>query len=76
MSKEKKIEKIIDTYKSMLSILVVSLFGMIAYLFVNVDSMSSLKIAILIGGIVLDCVAIGIGVWLYIRNLNELEKLE
>ncbi len=76
MSKEKKIEKIIDTYKSMLSILVVSLFGMIAYLFVNVDSMSSLKIAILIGGIVLGCVAISIGVWLYIRNLNELEKIE
>ena len=75
MSKEKKVEKIIDTYKSLLSILIISLFGMIAYLFVNVDSMSFLKLAILIGGIAFCCVAIGIGVWLYVKNLNELEKL-
>lgn len=75
MSKKEKTDKLIDAYKSLLSILVVSLFGMIAFLFINVENLSNLKIITLICGIIVVLVAIGIVVWQYIRNLNELEEM-
>ena len=51
MSREKKVEKSVDFYKGILSIFVVSLFGMIAYLYMYIDSLSMLKIIVLIAGI-------------------------
>lgn len=73
MSKSKKIEKIIDTYKNLLSILIVALFGMVAFLFVNADIMSIFKIVLLVLGIIFDCIIIAIVVWQYVKNLNILE---
>lgn len=73
MSKSKKIEKIIDTYKNLLSILIVALFGMVAFLFVNADIMSVFKIVLLVLGIIFDCIIIAIVVWQYVKNLNILE---
>ena len=75
MSREKKVEKSIDFYKGILSIFVISLFSMIAFLFINTESLSTIKICILIGGIVVMAIAIVIVAFLYFKYLNEMEKL-
>lgn len=74
MSREKKVEKSVDFYKGILSIFVVSLFGMIAYLYMYIDSLSMLKIIVLIAGILVMAIsALAIG-WVCIKYLDELEK--
>lgn len=74
MSREKKVEKSVDFYKGILSIFVVSLFGMIAYLYMYIDSLSMLKIIVLIAGILVIAIsALAIG-WVCIKYLDELEK--
>ena len=75
MSREKKVEKSIDFYKGILSIFVISLFSMIAFLFINTESLSMIKIYILISGIVVMAIAIVIVAFLYFKYLNEMEKL-
>ena len=75
MSREKKVEKSIDFYKGILSIFVISLFSMIAFLFINTESLSMVKIYILISGIVVMAIAIVIVAFLYFKYLNEMEKL-
>ena len=75
MSREKKVEKSVDFYKGILSIFVVSLFSMIAYLFINTESLSMMKVYVLISGIVVISVGIIAVALLYFKYLNELEKL-
>ena len=75
MSREKKVEKSVDFYKGILSIFVVSLFSMIAYLFINTESLSMTKVYVLISGLVVISVGIIAVALLYFKYLNELEKL-
>ncbi len=75
MSKKAKIEKSIDGLKSLLSILILSLFGMIAFFFINSDNLSTIKIYILSAGIAVCGVAVVAVMWIYIRYLNALEDL-
>mgnify|MGYP000089836808 FL=1 len=74
MSREKKVEKSVDFYKGILSIFVVSLFGMIAYLYMYIDSLSMLKIIVLIAGILVMAISALIIGWVCIKYLDELEK--
>lgn len=75
MSKKVRVKKTIDLYKIPLSALLVALFGMIAFLFVNSDNLSNFKLAVIIVGIVLNCVAMSAMIWHYIINLNRMEDL-
>ena len=75
MSREKKVEKSIDFYKGILSIFIVSLFSMIAFLFINTESLPAMKFYILISGIVVISIGIVIVALLYFKYLNELEKM-
>ena len=76
MSREKKVEKSLDFYKGILSIFVVSLFGMIAYLYIYIyiDSLSMLKIIVLIAGILVIAISALVIGWVCIKYLDELEK--
>lgn len=75
MGKLERIKAIIDLYKTLLPVLLVALFGMIAFLFVNSDNLSNFKLAVIIVGIVLNCVAMSAMIWHYIINLNRMEDL-
>ena len=75
MSRKARVEKTIDLYKIPLSALIVALFGMIAFLFVNAEKLPIFKLCALIGGIVLVAVAIGVIVWQCVKNLKKLEDL-
>ena len=76
MSKKEKTDKLIDAYKNLLSILIVALFGMVAFLFINADNLSALKISVLVCGIVFMLIIVGIVVWQYIKNLNRLGEMD
>lgn len=75
MGKLERIKAILDLYKTLLPVLLVALFGMIAFLFVNIDNISNFKLAVISVGIVLNCVAIVGIIWHYMNNLNRLEDL-
>ena len=75
MSKKVRVEKTIDLHKIPLSALIVALFGMIAFAFVNAEKLPIFKLCALIGGIILVATAIGIIVWQCVKNLKKLEDL-
>ena len=75
MGKLERIKAILDLYKTLLPVLLVALFGMIAFLFVNIDNISNFKLAVISVGIMLNCVAIVGIIWHYMNNLNRLEDL-
>ena len=56
-------------------ILLVALFGMFAFLFVNSDNLSNFKIAVIGIGIELDFIVMAGMVWHYIINIDKLEDL-
>ncbi|CAM3396863.1 hypothetical protein [Helicobacter labetoulli] len=73
MSKKVRVEKTI--YKIPLFTLIVALFGMFAFLFVNSDNLSNFKIAVIDIGIELDFIVMAGMVWHYIINIDKLEDL-
>lgn len=75
MGKLERIKAIIDLYKTLLPVLLVALFGMFAFLFVNSDSLSNFKIAVIGIGIELDFIVMAGMVWHYIINIDKLEDL-
>ena len=74
LSREKKVEKSLDFYKGILSVFLVSLCGMIAYLFVYADSLSRLKVCLIAAGIVAVAVIVALVFRLCCKYLDELEK--
>mgnify|MGYP006934529828 CR=1 FL=1 len=74
MSREKKVEKSLDFYKGILSVFLLSLCGMIAYLFVYADSLSKLKVYLLVAGIGVVAVLVALVFYLCVKYLNELER--
>ena len=75
MGKLERIKAILDLYKTLLPVLLVALFGMFAFLFVNSDSLSNFKIAVIGIGIELDFIVMAGMVWHYIINIDKLEDL-
>ena len=70
MSREKKVEKSLDFYKGILSIFVVSLFGMIAHLYMYIEFIYA-KNHRFDSWHTCDALVVG---WVCIKDLNELEK--
>ena len=60
MSKKVRVKKTIDLYKIPLSALIVALFGMIAFAFVNAEKLPIFKLCALIGRIAIVATAIGV----------------
>lgn len=75
MGKLERIKAILDLYKTLLPVLLVALFGMFAFLFVNSDNLSNFKIAVIGIGIELDFIVMAGMVWHYIINIDKLEDL-
>ena len=75
MGKLERIKAIIDLYKTLLPVLLVALFGMFAFLFVNSDNLSNFKIVVIGIGIELDFIVMAGMVWHYIINIDKLEDL-
>lgn len=75
MSRIEKNKTIIDLLKSVLITLLVALFGMASYLFLNFDNLSFVKIMIVFVAIILDCVIMGFGVKILLKKISELENL-
>lgn len=75
MSKLDKTKTIIDLLKSIIITLIVGLFGMISYVFINIDILT-LKQIILIGvAIVFDIIVLTYLTNLIVKKINELEEL-
>ena len=74
MSREKKVEKSLDFSKGILSVFLLSLCGMIAYPFVYADSLSKLKVYLLVAGIGVVAVLVALVFYLCVKYLNELER--
>ena len=65
-----------ENYRTAMPVLLVALFGMIAYLYINVETLSVAKITILGGGILIISVIFGLYTWKNIKDLNELEEMD
>ncbi|ASM38265.1 hypothetical protein CSPARA_0678 [Campylobacter sputorum bv. paraureolyticus LMG 11764] len=70
-----KIKFYIDLLKSVLVTLLVALFGMASYLFLNFDNLSFMKSLVVLVVIVTDCIILGFGTKVIIKKINELEDL-
>jgi len=75
MSKLEKIKTQIDFLKSILFTLVVSLFGMLSYIVVNLEKISFGQAIITIIGIVVDLILLFIAIKYTLRKIDELEGL-
>lgn len=75
MSKIDKNKTYIDLLKSVLVTLLVALFGMASYLFLNFDNLSFMKSLVVLVAIVTDCIILGFGTKVIIKKINELEDL-
>lgn len=64
-----------ENYRTAMPVFLVALFGMIAYLFINVNDLSAVKIVILAFGIVAVAVILVVLTLRNLKDLNELEEL-
>ena len=75
MSKLDKTKKIIDLLKSIIITLLVVLFGMVSYSFINIDKLSTLQLIIIGVAIIFNIIVLSIIGKVIIRKVNELEEL-
>lgn len=64
-----------ENYRAVLPVLLVALFGMIAYLYINADDLSTLKIVILALGIAVVVFSTAFLTFLNFKHLKELEEM-
>lgn len=64
-----------ENYRTAMPVLLVALFGMIAYLYINAETLSVIKIIILGAGILIVSIVFGLYTWKNIKDLNELEEM-
>ena len=65
-----------ENYRAMMPVLLVALFGMIAFLYINIEILSIVKIVILSLGILVIAGSIIFQVLQNIKNLKELEEMD
>ena len=75
MSKLDKTKTIIDLLKSIIITLLVVLFGMVSYSFINIDKLSTLQLIIIGVAIISNIIVLSIIGKVIIRKVNELEEL-
>lgn len=73
MSKLDKAKTIIDFLKSIIITLLVGLFGMISFVFLNINTLILAQVAIIVLAILLDIIVLVI---LTIKALEQIEKIE
>ena len=71
---KRRIDRVLDNLERMIGALLISFFGMISYLFVNIEKLSSSKIWILVGGMALVIVAIAVLGIMYKKYLNKIQE--
>lgn len=71
---KRRIDRVLDNLERMIGALLISFFGMISYLFVNVEKLSFSKIWILVGGMALVIVAIAVLGIMYKKYLNKIQE--
>jgi hypothetical protein len=75
MSKLDKKKTIIDFLKSIIITLIVGLFGMISYVFINVDVLTIKQLILITLAIVFDIIALSLIVKAIVTQINDLEDL-
>lgn len=65
-----------ENYRAMMPVLLVALFGMIAFLYINADTLSIVKIIILSLGILVIAGSIVVLSWKNRKDLKELEEMD
>lgn len=69
-----RIDRVLDNLEKMIGALLISFFGMISYLFVNMEKLSFGKICILVGGMVLVIVALSALGVMYKKYFNKIKE--
>lgn len=69
-----RINRILDNLERVIGALLVAIMGMISYFFVNMEKLSSFKIALLFLGIVLFAIFVAVLLLIYTQELNKLDK--
>lgn len=69
-----RINRILDNFERVIGALLVAFMGMIAYFFVNMEKLSSFKIALLFLGIALCLIFVAVLSLLYAQELKKLDK--
>lgn len=75
MSKLDKTKTIIDLLKSIIITLLVVLFGMVSYSFINIDKLSMLQLIIIVVAIIFNVIVLSMIGKVIIRKVNRLEEL-
>lgn len=75
MSKTERIKELLGFVKSIIIALLVAIFGMSSYLFLNFDKIHFIRIAIVTVVIILTIMVIGILIKILFKKLKELEDL-
>lgn len=75
MSKLDKTKTIIDLLKSIIITLIVGLFGMASYGFININKLEYIQLVIIGIAIISDIIILAIVGKIIIRKINDLEEL-
>lgn len=75
MSKLDKAKTIIDFLKTIIVTLLVGLFGMISFMFLNINTLSIAQIIIIALAIVLDIIVLTVLIIKALEQIKELERL-
>lgn len=71
---KRRIDRVLDNLEKMIGALLISFFGMISYLFVNMEKLSFGKICILVGGMVLVIMALSALGVMYKKYFNKIKE--
>lgn len=76
MSKKERIKENIATFRAGIMLLITSLFGVFGYAVINIDTLDTIRM--LIGTMICVILVVGlvIVIKLYLKLVDELEKLE
>lgn len=75
MSKLEKTKALIDFIKAVIIALLVGLFGMMSYLVVNLEKITSNQAIMTTVGIIIDLIILAVFTRVILKKINELEKL-
>jgi hypothetical protein len=75
LSKLDKAKTIIDLLKSIIITLLVGLFGMVSYVFINIDGLTFKQIILIAVAVVSDIIVLAYLTNLIVKKINELEEL-
>ncbi len=75
MSKLEKIKTLIDFLKTIIITLIVGLFGMISFLVVNIEKITSIQATLTLTGVIFDLLILVLMIKFTLKKINDLERL-